>query len=243
MSNKLHVYTTKYVFSAIKSLLKELKDQNVDWKTALDSPAGSGALSEFLTEELGLEVVAGEIDPSKWKYPKCKFVELDMNKTLPFQKGTFDLVVCFEGLKHFGYVNLALSEFHRVLKPNGYLVLTIPNDLCVQSRLRYLFDGFVDVDWIKPMDLKSSDEANYMHLNSLVSLPYLYYFLEKAGFQFLLSRHDRLRGWSVLFSVLLYPFIYFAVAKRCARNHPLRSELTSFTWLAGRRNMIVCKKL
>ncbi|MBX9767420.1 MAG: class I SAM-dependent methyltransferase [Bdellovibrionales bacterium] len=243
MTIDIPVYTSKYLFRKMKVILKEITKERPDFNKVLDAPAGAGALSSFLRKDLGLEVVASDMDSSKWKCQDVKFLQLDLNQTLPFPDGNFDLIVCLEGLKHFGFVNSALTEFARVLKPGGYLVVTIPNDLCLQSRLRYLFDGFVDVDWNHPLDPDSENERSFLHPKSLLSLPYLYYFLACAGFSYKRSYADRFRGWSVLLSLVLYPFVHIASLFSCPKGHPLRSEMRSLKWLAGRRNIIVAEKL
>ena len=45
---------------------------------------------------------------------------------LPFDSGVFDLCICTEVLEHLETPEIAIGEFHRVLKPEGRLVLTIP---------------------------------------------------------------------------------------------------------------------
>lgn len=239
---EIPLYTTKFLFTKTKAILRTIKEENEDLRVVLDAPAGSGALSYFLKEELELEVVAADKDSSKWKCPNVKFLQLDMNHPLPFSENTFDMVVCLEGLKHFSFVNLALAEFARTLKPGGYLVVTIPNDLNLQTRLRYLFDGFVDVDWNRPIDPTSENEKTLLHPKSILSFPYLYYFLTCAGFKYIRSHADRLRGWSVLLSIPFYPLVYLASLLSCPKGHPLRYEMRSLKWLAGRRNIIIAKK-
>lgn len=165
-----------------------------------------------------------------------------MDEPLHLEAESFDIVICCEGLKHFGNVSQSIREFARVLRPGGYLILTIPNDLCMQSRLRYLFDGFVDADWIHPMNPSSPNEKKFFHINSLVSLPYLYYFLIKSGLSYEFSLTSRYRGWSLLPAILLYPLIVLATCFSSPPAHPLRRELRSFVWLAGRHNIVLAKK-
>lgn len=59
-----------------------------------------------------------------------------MATELPFQDGTFDLVICIEVLRylHSADNQRALREMYRVLKPGGTLFLTMVN--------RYALDGF-----------------------------------------------------------------------------------------------------
>jgi SAM-dependent methyltransferase len=47
-------------------------------------------------------------------------------KTLPFSNASFDSVICFEVLEHVFNINEVISEIKRVLKPGGYLLISVP---------------------------------------------------------------------------------------------------------------------
>ena len=92
----------------------------------LDIAAGTGTSSmAFLSE--GVRVVAadfskGMLEVGKKKYPKLEFVFADAMK-LPFQDQEFDVVTMSFGLRNVQDHKVALSEFLRVLKPGGRLVI------------------------------------------------------------------------------------------------------------------------
>jgi 2-polyprenyl-3-methyl-5-hydroxy-6-metoxy-1,4-benzoquinol methylase len=46
---------------------------------------------------------------------------------LPFADRSFDFISCLEVIEHLIFPEKALSEMHRVLKPGGHLVVTVPN--------------------------------------------------------------------------------------------------------------------
>jgi ubiquinone/menaquinone biosynthesis C-methylase UbiE len=46
---------------------------------------------------------------------------------LPFDEAAFDMVVCFEVIEHMDGQDTVLSEFARVLRPEGFLVISSPN--------------------------------------------------------------------------------------------------------------------
>jgi SAM-dependent methyltransferase len=46
---------------------------------------------------------------------------------LPFDDASFDMVVCFEVIEHMNAQDAALSEFARVLRPEGFLLISSPN--------------------------------------------------------------------------------------------------------------------
>jgi len=45
---------------------------------------------------------------------------------LPFQDGQFDIVICTEVLEYIENTQDAINELHRVLKPNGLAVVSVP---------------------------------------------------------------------------------------------------------------------
>jgi len=47
-------------------------------------------------------------------------------KHIPFEDNTFDSILCTEVLEHVFNIDELLSEFHRVLKPNGKAIITTP---------------------------------------------------------------------------------------------------------------------
>lgn len=243
MSNlQPQLYTSKYLFKAVCDEAKKLCPRESNSYKILDVPAGAGALTKFLKEEIGATVSAADYDLKKWQYSEVTPKFCDLSKEIPFPDNTFDLVICLEGLKHIPNIHIALSEFQRVTKPGGKILITIPNDLNLQSRLRYFFDGFVDVDWTKPMQEGSDDEKLFMYPASLLSYPYLHYYLEKAGLKKLYTRHDRIRGYAALLAIFFYPFIFLKTLITCKSNIDLFFEMISPTWLCGRRNIIVCAK-
>lgn len=60
-----------------------------------------------------------------------------------FADNSFDVVLCLDVLEHldFNEQDRALEEIGRILKPNGNLVLTLPNLAHFASRLSFLFTG------------------------------------------------------------------------------------------------------
>ncbi|MGA1024644.1 MAG: bifunctional demethylmenaquinone methyltransferase/2-methoxy-6-polyprenyl-1,4-benzoquinol methylase UbiE [Aquiluna sp.] len=92
----------------------------------LDIAAGTGTSSMALKRP-GVEVIAadfskGMLEAGKKRYPELEFQFADaMN--LPFKSSEFDVVTMSFGLRNVQDRNKALSEFYRVLKPGGRLVI------------------------------------------------------------------------------------------------------------------------
>jgi len=103
-------------------------------KIILDAGCGRGfylygiSLYKFATEIHGIDInekylkIAKNINQDK----RVKIKKGTIYK-LPYKKNFFDLVICSEVLEHLKDDKKAIKELHRVLKPNGKLIITVPN--------------------------------------------------------------------------------------------------------------------
>jgi len=240
MSSKYHVYTTSHLFAKTQQVLRELVKQNPTIKKVLDVPAGAGALSDFLKHDLGLAVSASDIDKKKWEHKAIPIKVADLGRKLPFKSSEFDLVVCLEGLKHVSDLTTAMQELTRVLKKKGYLLITIPNDLNMESRFNYFFNGFVDTDW-KLIDYGSGDVKSHLYVRSLISLPYLKFYFDENKLTPVKYAASRLRYFSLFLAILFYPIIFWRTRK-AVKGDQIGRAMSSLTWLAGRHNIILLRK-
>jgi len=88
----------------------------------------------------------------------------DLESPLPFSDATFDLVVAKDLLEHLLAPERLLAEMRRVLKPEGRLVLSIPNHFYLPFRLRILFGGNLLWKSMVHDHSRNFEEWNYMHL-------------------------------------------------------------------------------
>jgi ubiquinone/menaquinone biosynthesis C-methylase UbiE len=72
------------------------------------------------------DVSAVALGRARRRLPRATAVELTPDEPLPFDDGSFDLVLCAETLEHVRDVQLLLSEARRVLRPGGRLAVTTP---------------------------------------------------------------------------------------------------------------------
>lgn len=239
-SDEPALWTYGALFDAVKKVIQGIGIPR--GSKALDVPAGGGALTKFLVEEMGLDTTASDIDAAKWQYQKIPVLQADLGKRLPLADNTFDLAVCLEGLKHISDVATAVSELARVTKPGCHLIITIPNDLAMQTRLRFFFDGFVDADRKTVQIPGSKDDREFTYVMSIVQLPYLNYLLQKSNLEIVRCSTSRYRAWSVALAIAAYPLIWLMAKRACGPDRALFREMTSMTWLAGRHNIILLKK-
>jgi len=110
----------------------------------LDSPAGAGALSKRLSD-IGYDVSCCDIDPGNFHFhDKFELQLADFNNDrLPYPDNCFDYIVCANGLHRLYYPNNILSEFSRVIKDDGLLILSWPNYNSMARRLRFFLTGSI----------------------------------------------------------------------------------------------------
>jgi len=130
-------------------------------KRVLEVGCGNGVLSSYLAEKYGWNVTGIDIDPEQIKIAKMdyeekdnlKFIEADASK-LPYGNNEFDLVLSFDVLHHIPNWVITIEEINRVLKPNGFYVLS---DLAFSNFLVKNFRGLLS----KFGGLFTVDEINH----------------------------------------------------------------------------------
>lgn len=104
----------------------------VEGLNVLDAACGEGYGSYLLSTKAkhvtGVDIAKEAIIHATKHYQKdnIEFVESDVI-TMDFDDNTFDAVVSFETLEHLGQQEQLISEFKRVLKPDGILIISTPD--------------------------------------------------------------------------------------------------------------------
>jgi ubiquinone/menaquinone biosynthesis C-methylase UbiE len=74
-------------------------------------------------------------------YPSSRAdIRLGDAESLPWENACFDYIFCIDSFHHYPNPKRALKEFHRVLKPQGQLILADPT---APLLVRYLLNSFV----------------------------------------------------------------------------------------------------
>ncbi len=83
-------------------------------------------LANHFSRVTAIDISAGQIAENAKKFPGITFKQHDVSERFPFADGTFEVVWCSEVLEHLFDPSFALREMHRILKPNGRLMVTVP---------------------------------------------------------------------------------------------------------------------
>ncbi len=98
--------------------------------TCLEIGSPNGALSAFLRKQGGRwhSVVLTEDAEASVRAAVEENVHRLVDRTMPFKRKSFDLVVIFDGLEGFHADEAFIEECHRILKPDGRLVVNVHHD-------------------------------------------------------------------------------------------------------------------
>ena len=104
----------------------------VEGERVLDLGCHIAFYSNFLARK-GHKVVGADVDKDaleiarkKFSHPNLEIIETD-GKKLDLEDNTFDCALLLEVLEHSQDPRGLVQEIHRVIKPGGFLILSVPN--------------------------------------------------------------------------------------------------------------------
>ena len=145
----------------------------------LEAAAGGGFLAAQLVER-GFEVTGTDL-VDQWQFPDIPFRCADLDSPLPFEDESFDAIVFTEGIGFVENANAVLREFHRVLKPGGVAVITLPNVFSLQSRIKFALNG--SYRWFPHPPVWEGSKAELFDIHrDPIRATTLEFYLRRAGF-------------------------------------------------------------
>ncbi|NGZ05602.1 MAG: class I SAM-dependent methyltransferase [Magnetococcales bacterium] len=178
----------------------------------LDLGCGQGHMTQRLATGLGrLQrppnqiLQACDLFPEGYACPEIPFIQADLNRPLPFDDATFDLIVAVEVMEHIHRFYDLLMECTRILRPGAVLIFSVPNILHMNARLSFLMTGFYDMYIVPTID---SAKAGRLcgHVMPL-SLAYLAYGLRRAGFTDISIHPDKRKKSATALALLCHPLL------------------------------------
>lgn len=126
--------------SKIESLLRGFGEAGDGHQVLLDVGCWDGGLTVERAGGLGAERLLGievfEQEAQKAEEKGIEVARLDLETdAFPWPDASVDVVVCNQVLEHLKNIWLPMSEMHRVLRPGGLAVLSVPNLASLHNRL------------------------------------------------------------------------------------------------------------
>jgi ubiquinone/menaquinone biosynthesis C-methylase UbiE len=143
-------FQTLTIFKTLKKQIPQMKGK------MLDVGCGNSPF-EFLVNQNQCEYVGIDIaGADNFDYQNSKIVVFD-GENIPFENESFENIICTEVIEHIPSPEKIISEMHRVLKPNGLAIITLPwsarvhfapYDFCRYTpyKLKLLFQNFNEVN-------------------------------------------------------------------------------------------------
>lgn len=143
----LQKFNLKYKKNIVqKSISNEPTSNKQQLKSILDYGCGAGEFVKFIAEDfktLGFEPNENARKFAQQKSPKTTFLS---SPTLSeIEDGSLDLITLWHVFEHIENQSEMLSVFHRKLKPNGKLIIAVPNHTSYDGQKYKAFWAAYDV--------------------------------------------------------------------------------------------------
>lgn len=148
--------------------------------------SGPGVDIEFLSPENEVHAIdildeALQIAESKGLIPHE--IDLNGNLALPFENEWFDVVIATDILEHLFEPKRLLLEIGRVLRADGFVILSVPNHFYWKRRLSIFFGGGI------VLPFHNSKQWDYFHIRFFTSKGFEE-LLDEAGFSIVQRHYD-----------------------------------------------------
>lgn len=211
----------------------------------LDCPAGEGALAESLLAA-GFAVRCCDLYSELFRLDGVDIRRGDLSGTLPYHAASFDYITSLDGLEHIDSPPQAFREYKRLLKPRGHLIISVPNIMNVEERVKWLLYGYTS--HFKPLSDQSKSKIHYdcagkdeiaVHANP-IGYNELRYYLEKNGFVIEGVYRDRVKAHQWLYwPVVALIRLLVKLTPAARRRDRWTEELASDPVLLGGNTLII----
>jgi len=227
--------STEKIYKATINQIKEYRNHRGAIQH-LDIGSGSGDLIKLLRNQFNVKSKCCDYTDELMQLPgqKVDIIDLNIKKDLPYSENYFDVVTATEVIEHLEDFRKLLREIYRILKPNGICVLSTPNILNINSRLRNLWFGFAEL--MGPLPIKNRKIESCAGHISPVSLFYIMHALHESNFQHISFTVDKYQRSGIGKALLLWlPIKLFAI-------RIYRREITKYKTI-DESNKLIIKEL
>tara|TARA_B100001971_G_C18099780_1_gene488182 strand:- start:137 stop:736 length:600 start_codon:yes stop_codon:yes gene_type:complete len=143
----------------------------------LDAGCGEGHLLKMINHNqkkhslYGVDITPIAVKSAKLRLPLAT-ISNECLDSLSFSSNYFDIVICTEVIEHIPDYHKALNELQRVLKKDGLLIISFPNEpICILLRLLFFRKPFIKdhYNWFSPRKISKCIRSQY---HKKVNLPF-----------------------------------------------------------------------
>jgi ubiquinone/menaquinone biosynthesis C-methylase UbiE len=162
-------YSTRHRFDYVRRLLNgvDTAHDHLAGRTLLDLGCGDGVWSILIQRHFRCQFIGIDYNELRLKRYQANVpgavTRLGSCYDIPMNDHSADLILFNQVLEHLERPADALHEIRRVLRPGGYLILSVPNEgTWLKQTIQYRF--------IQPKLLQSTDHLQFFTRPSLASL-------------------------------------------------------------------------
>jgi len=174
----------------------------------LDLASGNSIVGEYLFKSFQCNVTAVDFSKKAIMAARRKGVKTKLSSVeekLPFNNEIFDMVFWGDNIEHIWAPDETLKEIYRILKPNGRLLLSTPNQAYWRYRIYMFLNGAVPKTEGTPNEPWRFSHIRFFNRKILKTLLSLTGFKEKSFFGVSRRRLDKplLRLLPELFGMIM----------------------------------------
>ncbi|MBI4527654.1 MAG: class I SAM-dependent methyltransferase [Deltaproteobacteria bacterium] len=207
----------------------------------------TGILGEYLKETYAIRPAdvlrACDLYPEHFKYREVPCDRIDLAMNLPYEDNIFDSVCSIEVIEHIEDQFRLIRELYRIARPGGKVIVTTPNIMNVNSRIRFMHSGFGLL--YNPLPLRTKDPVRLSGHIHPIGFYYLAYMFYRCGFREVRVHFDKRKRSGVLWALFLYgiilpahwSFLWHMKQKNRSlfeENRPLLEQINRFDMLTSR---------
>lgn len=131
-----------------------------------DVGCSNGYITNLVASILNPEEVVGwdhteaNLDLGRQRYPHILFKCIDLNNPNESLKKA-DLVTCFETLEHVGNIEAALRNIYLMVKPGGFILISVPIESGLVGAIKYLIKTKIFRYTLDELSTDSNFRKNY----------------------------------------------------------------------------------
>lgn len=219
-------FGTKDIKFYVEKFLNSRKDEFKN-RTALDFPAGNGVTSTQL-HQMGAKVIAMDLFPEFFRDKNIECIKADLSKEIKLPNESLDWVICQEGVEHMPNQISIFTEFSRITKVGGRLLITTPNYSNLRARMSYLLTESEHYGKIMPPNeydsvwhSRDSNDIYWGHIN-LIGITKLRLFGLVNSFKIVKVHGTKVNYSALMLFLIFYPFILlssFSTYRRFKRKN------------------------
>jgi 2-polyprenyl-3-methyl-5-hydroxy-6-metoxy-1,4-benzoquinol methylase len=132
-------YASATVHNTVLDVLRSIQPDG----PLLDFGAGVGNFAKELLRNFNLtRLVGADLLPRPDELPESiEWIQSDLNDSLLLREASFDVITAVEVIEHLENPRAVFRELRRLLRPDGILVLSTPNQESLRSYITLMLNG------------------------------------------------------------------------------------------------------